>query len=70
MKRNKKTSWKERMKVRKNLTKNYNSNESFYTGDIICHENFGLGYVESSFGNKIDVLFEDGAKTLVHMVMF
>lgn len=70
MKRKKKMTWRERMKVKKEMTKTYNSNQSFYTGDIISHKNFGLGYVESSFGNKIDVLFEDRARTLVHMVMF
>lgn len=50
--------------------KKYSSSASFYTGDMINHTKFGKGYVESSFGNKIEVRFEDKMRLLIHKVVF
>lgn len=50
--------------------KDYTATSSFYTGDLIHHFKFGKGFVESSFGNKIEVLFEDKMRLLVHKVVF
>ena len=69
MKRKKKLSWAERTKTAKD-TKSYGTSESFYIGDFIEHKKFGLGYIQNSFGNKIEVLFEDKVRTLIHMVIF
>lgn len=70
MKRNKKLSWSDCMKGQGKDTKSYSTNQSFYVGDIIQHNSFGLGYIQDSFGNKIEVLFEDKIRVLIHMVMF
>ena len=50
--------------------KEYSSNESYYIGDLICHLEYGLGTVTSSFGNKIEVLFNKKLVVLSHKVMF
>jgi len=45
----------------------YGTTERFKDGDLIRHATFGLGMVtELRDGNKIDVLFADGSKTLIH----
>jgi hypothetical protein len=45
----------------------YGTTERFKDGDLIRHATFGLGLVtELRDGNKIDVLFADGSKTLIH----
>jgi hypothetical protein len=69
MKRKKKLSWSDRVKTKKQ-SKSYGVNDSFYIGDFIDHKKFGLGYIQDSFGNKIEVLFEDKVRTLIHMVVF
>jgi hypothetical protein len=47
--------------------KKYAISDRFQLADLIKHTNFGLGLViQCKESNKIDVLFEDGAKTLVH----
>lgn len=66
----KKLTWSELISKKKSDTKKYSTSESFYVGDFINHNNFGVGYIQSSFGNKIEVLFEDKIRTLIHMVMF
>lgn len=67
--RKKKPTW-ETLVAKKKDVKNYALSESFTVGEYIDHKTFGLGYVQDSFGDKIDVLFEDKARLLKHMVMF
>lgn len=70
MKRNNKLTWPELMTKKEQEAKIYTTSSSYYVGDYIKHQSFGVGYVQDSFSNKLDVLFEDKARTLVHMVMF
>jgi hypothetical protein len=45
----------------------YASTERFKDGELIRHPTFGLGVVISlKDANKIEVLFADGSKTLIH----
>ncbi|MBI4516339.1 MAG: hypothetical protein HY699_11055 [Deltaproteobacteria bacterium] len=45
----------------------YAAGERFAKGDVIRHSSFGLGVVVATKdGNKIEVLFPDGPKVLVH----
>lgn len=50
--------------------KKYSSTESFYKGDLIEHERFGRGRVQTSFGNKIEVIFQDKMRILIHRLLF
>lgn len=50
--------------------KKYSSWESYYQGDFIDHDRFGQGRVQSCFGNKIEVIFEDKMRILVHRLVF
>lgn len=70
MKKTKKLSWTDITDKQKNNLKSYSTLSSYYVGDCIEHKSFGLGYIQDSFGNKIEVLFEDKVRTLIHMVMF
>lgn len=46
---------------------NYSIKVRFRAGDLISHVKFGMGVVvEEKDSQKIEVLFEDGAKILVH----
>ncbi len=65
----KKLKWSDLMNIRKGETKPYQSASSFYVGDYITHKSFGMGYIQSSFGNKIEVLFEDKIRLLVHRIL-
>lgn len=66
-----KVKWADMVPDKKeNDFKDYSSSSSFYQGDLIHHFKFGRGFVQSSFGNKIEVLFEDKMRLLVHKVMF
>lgn len=48
-------------------TKSYTIRGSFITGDIIDHPTFGQGVVEKLIDdNKIEVLFQDDYRTLMH----
>lgn len=48
-------------------TKSYTIKGSFGTGDIIDHPTFGQGVVEKLIDdNKIEVLFQDDYRTLMH----
>ena len=48
-------------------TKSYTIKGSFITGDIIDHPTFGQGVVEKLIDdNKIEVLFQDDYRTLMH----
>lgn len=44
----------------------YNLKSKFAAQTAIDHATFGLGFVIQAFDNKIDVVFEDGVKSLVH----
>ena len=47
--------------------KRYNINETFADCDVINHKTFGLGAgIQCLADNKIQVLFQDGSKILVH----
>ena len=47
--------------------KRYGIRETFLDSDVIDHKKFGLGAVTACLGeNKIEVLFRDGPKVLVH----
>ncbi len=65
-----KLTWPQLVKKTKSDAKTYEKSESFYVGDCISHKYFGVGFVQLSFGNKIEVLFEDRIRTLIHMVVF
>lgn len=48
-------------------SKSYSIKGSFQTGDVIDHPTFGQGVVEKLIDdNKIEVLFRDDYKTLMH----
>lgn len=46
--------------------KPYNMRMSFHTSETIQHSKFGTGFVKSVQGDKIEVLFEDEVRFLVH----
>ena len=51
----------------KRTARRYAVAERFRASELIDHPTFGLGLVTADKGeNKIEVLFSDGAKTLVH----
>ncbi len=66
----KKVTWSDLIKKMKGEAAQYNIAESFYEGDYISHSKFGLGYIQTTFGNKIEVLFEDKVRLLVQRVVF
>lgn len=70
MRKKQKVNWTNLIAKQKGTTKNYKTTDSFYVGEYIDHNSFGVGYIQSSFGNKIEVLFEDKMRVLIHMVMF
>jgi len=46
---------------------NYSMRKFFEKGDLLSHGKFGIGFVTSHRdGKKIEVLFEEGAKILIH----
>lgn len=49
-----------------NKARPYGTTTAFGTGQLVNHTQFGLGIVTARRGNKIDVLFPDKARTLVH----
>lgn len=49
------------------LAKRYSPTDSYALGDVVEHARFGFGLTTTiKAGNKIEVFFEDGVKTLVH----
>jgi hypothetical protein len=66
----KKLTWTDLTKKMKGEARDYDMSQSFYEGDYIAHGSFGLGYIQSTFGNKIEVLFEDKVRLLVQRVVF
>lgn len=59
--------WQQAVDAATAAPKPYAMEAFFAAGDLIEHTTFGRGIVESDMGgNKIQVLFESGAKTLAH----
>lgn len=59
--------WQQAVNANTSAPKPYAMDALFAAGDLIEHTVFGRGIVEGDMGgNKIQVLFESGAKTLVH----
>ena len=48
----------------------YSKNRTFYRGDILVHQEFGIGYVQSTFANKIEVMFGVKKEILTHKIIF
>ena len=49
------------------LAKRYSPQDNYAPGDVLDHPNFGVGVATAlRNGTKIEVLFEDGSKVLVH----
>ena len=49
------------------MAKRYSPKETFKAGDVVEHVTFGIGVATAlKEGGKIEVLFQDGAKVLVH----
>ena len=49
------------------LAKNYSTKDSYALGDVLQHPSFGFGVATAvKDGTKIEVLFENGPKVLVH----
>src|ERR1041385_5228476 len=49
------------------MAKKYSPKETFKPGDLVQHPSFGLGVATAlKDATKIEVLFEEGAKVLVH----
>lgn len=59
--------WERMMKEHQNPEKSYTAKTSFIVGDKIKHTVFGPGFVTRLiFPNKIEVLFQNDMKTLIH----
>lgn len=60
--------WETKMAEKKNSAMlDYNVKEEFQKGDLLRHNNFGVGIVEEvKRGGKIVVLFREGERVLVH----
>lgn len=49
------------------MARRYSPKETFKPGDLVEHPSFGLGVATAlKDATKIEILFEDGAKVLVH----
>jgi hypothetical protein len=51
--------------VKKSAAKDYSPTHPFKVGDNIQHKTFGLGFVTSVTGKKMEVLFKETKKLLV-----
>ena len=59
--------WKEQLEKSVKKERAYSIREVFEIGDILDHVKFGIGIVqEVKDGDKIEVMFENDIKTLVH----
>ena len=59
--------WSKQMSENKNKSIKYTPQTTFAKGDILDHPSFGPGIVEKNIdSNKIEVLFENSIKMLVH----
>ena len=45
---------------------NYNITEMYVKGTLLQHPNWGQGVVFKVYDNKVDVVFQDSIRTLVH----
>jgi len=61
--------WEETLERSKATKKTYSPKACFVIGDVLDHPTFGIGIVEKVFDkNKMEVLFKDNFKTLIHNV--
>jgi len=68
MKNNEKT-WEEALKQSSIKMLDYSPKTKFIKGDLINHPTFGKGVIEKLVdNNKIEVLFKENRKTLVHNI--
>lgn len=59
--------WTQAMNKTSRHSKEYSIKTKFELGDLIAHPTFGPGIVEKVFDqNKIEVLFRDDYRTLIH----
>lgn len=59
--------WTQAMNKTNRHSKEYTIKGNFEQGDLIAHPTFGPGIVEKVFdSNKIEVLFRDDFRTLIH----
>jgi len=59
--------WTKAMSKATNSPQAYSMKASFQAGDVISHPTFGNGIVEKLIdNNKIEILFQDDYKTLMH----
>jgi hypothetical protein len=59
--------WTQAMNKTNTRSKEYTIKGNFEAGDLIAHPTFGPGIVEKVFdANKIEVLFRDDFRTLIH----
>ena len=64
----KKITWTDILKKKEENFKEYLTSASYNMGDFITHQSFGHGYIQLTLGNKIEVLFEDKVRLLVHNI--
>ncbi len=58
--------WTQQMAATTIESKKYSIKDLFLKGDLLKHTKFGDGLVQEVIGLKIEVLFENEIKTLVH----
>ena len=59
--------WKEALESSTKRSRAYSIREVFEVGDIVDHVKFGTGIVQALMdGDKIEVMFQNDIKTLVH----
>jgi hypothetical protein len=60
-------SWEElQQKLGGNTRQAYSIKAKYSTNVAIEHPKFGLGFVVSASGDRIEAMFQDGVRTLVH----
>lgn len=58
--------WEKQMAKHKDiLPKTYDMAKNFKSVSVIKHKEFGLGFIESQYNNRLKVLFKEGMKILV-----
>lgn len=61
--------WEKELHATKVEAVKYSPKSEFTLESVIDHPKFGLGIVKNTFdGNKIEVMFQDEMKTLVHKI--
>jgi len=62
--------WSKQINASNRAIRQYAANEGFQQGDRLSHPTFGEGIVQKViFPNKIEVLFRNDIKTLIHTVV-